>query len=106
MNIVVNFESGICFVNYLIMHTFLMSYLFADRYTHVFQHQTCSRDCELPFLLKFSEHKILFKSVMTDTTRITYLRRYFSVTLVSVNNCLPTWNWFEIYSESTMTMIQ
>ena len=88
------------------MCTFLMFYLFADRYTRVFQHQTCSRDCELPFLLKFSEHIILSKSVMTDATRITYLRRYFSVTLVSMNKCLPTWNRFEIYSESTMTTIQ
>ena len=77
------------------MRTFLMFYLFADRYTR-----------ELPFLLKFSEHIILSKSVMTDATRITYLRRYFSVTLVSMNKCLPTWNRFEIYSESTMTTIQ
>ena len=71
-----------------------------------FQYQTCSRDCELPFLLKFSDNIILSKSVMTDATRITYLRRYFSVTLVSMNKCLPTWNRFEIYSESTMTTIQ
>ena len=46
--------------------------------------QTYLYDRELSFLLKFSEHIIFHNSTMTDGTRITYFRRYFSVTLVIV----------------------